>query len=1131
MASPTPHTPTSLTSTQSLDVLGFTQKWTPSMSASATVSINDQPHATSPPSSPDRSATGGSGVSKVGEVSEGWKQITAKWRRPNIGEGSSGGSARGTFTNGNNLVFFLIDVDDQATSPILPNCPHDVSSTPNGEANNSIVTKIKNKFINNEVPVLKLYGVTEEGHSVLCHVHGFFPYLYAQCPPQCEDTQLLAMALEKHLAEAPSGRGLEKKIVSVEKTQKMSLLHYHPEGVSPFFKISVAVHKLVATTRTAIEQGKVVIGDSRVPDMPYEANIPFGLRFMIDTDVTGCSWIELPKHLFSVRSQPGGARAVSHCQIEVDVHYTDMIPHAPDGEWSKIPRLRILSTDIECITIEGKGFPKPTNDPVIQISAVLTQQGSPDPPTKMIFTLDECAPIPGAVVLWFSDEKVMLSMFAHFIRVWDPDVITGYNVVNFDLDYLVSRSHVLKVPEMRYLGRGVGVETRCKDVTFSSRAIGTHENKEFNIDGRLQLDVLECVRREYKLKSYTLNAVSAHFLKQQKEDVHYSIIGDLQRGTPETRRRIAVYCIKDAELPINLINKLMIMYNMVEMSRVTGTPINYLTTRGQQIKVTSQLLRKCRADGQYVMPSLKPKGGDGSVAYEGATVLEPIRGLYKAPIATLDFASLYPSIMMAHNLCFCSLVKGPTNGLSDEDITKSPTGDRFVKASVRKGILPQIVEELITARKRAKKEMEQATDELTKMVLNGRQLALKISANSVYGYTGATTGGQLPCLEVSTSITGYGREMIDHTKQMVESLITVANGYPSNAVVVYGDTDSVMIDFGFKGKADIGEAMRIGRDAAEKITATFIKPINLEFEKVFCPFLLMNKKRYAGLLYTKPDAYDKIDCKGIETVRRDFCLLVQQLVDTSLKKLLVEADEEGAKNYVKGVLADLLQNKIDMSLLVVSKSLGKDDYTTRLAHVELAKKLRQRDPATAPNIGDRVNYVIVKGAKGQPQYEKAEDPLYVLENGLPIDTEHYLDIIKNPIQRIFEGTMANPLLLFQGDHMRVKAGGMGGLGALSKFVKKSLQCLSCRTVITEGGLCKRCKEGKEAEVVIQRSLEIASKEKEFNELWTQCQRCQGSLHQEVICTSKDCPIYYRRVKSRKEIDALQTSMDRLDVEW
>ena len=203
-----------------------------------------------------------------------------------------------------------------------------------------------------------------------------------------------------------------------------------------------------------------------------------------------------------------------------------------------------------------------------------------------------------------------------------------------------------KTPALRSfsdLGRIKGVRAVMKETTFSSSAYGKRENIETTINGRVIFDVLPYMYRNHKLSSYSLNSVSAEFLGQQKEDVHHSIISDLQMGSDADRRRLAVYCLKDAYLPTQLLNKLSVIVNYIEMARVTGVPLNYLLTRGQQIKVFSMILRKTGKVG-LVIPNVAKHGGDDST-YEGATVIEPKKAYYEVPIATLDFASLYPSIM------------------------------------------------------------------------------------------------------------------------------------------------------------------------------------------------------------------------------------------------------------------------------------------------------------------------------------------------------------------------------------------------------------------------------------------------------------------------------------------------------
>ena len=335
----------------------------------------------------------------------------------------------------------------------------------------------------------------------------------------------------------------------------------------------------------------------------------------------------------------------------------------------------------------------------------------------------------------------------------------------------------------------------------------------------------QAIQREHKLSSYSLNSVSSNFLGEQKEDVHHSQIYDLQwdHGNDQTRRRLAIYCLKDAYLPQRLLDKLKFLYNYLEMARVTGIPFSFLLSRGQSIKVRlsslelkkktsffssvhsyirlhchsglpqvmSQLLRKAQQRKMLIpnMQRQQQSQNDRGVAYEGASVLDAKVGYYEHPVATLDFASLYPSVMMAHNICYCTLVSKPeAEKMGLDKAVKSPTGDYFVKSHIRQGILPEILTELLGARKTAKADLKTAEDPIDKAVLNGRQLALKVSANSVYGFTGAVVG-QLPCLEISSSVTAYGRDMIKHTENMVTQHFNKQNGYPANAEVIYGDTD------------------------------------------------------------------------------------------------------------------------------------------------------------------------------------------------------------------------------------------------------------------------------------------------------------------------------------------------------
>nr|BAJ78737.1 DNA polymerase delta catalytic subunit [Thermobia domestica] len=984
------------------------------------------------------------------------------------------------------------------------------------------------------VPIMRMYGVTMEGNSVCCHVHGFSPYFFVQVPENFTDNHCLPFktALNKAILDDMRSNkdGVTEAVLAVELQKKENIYGYRGGQKVPFLKVTVALPRLIAPAKRLLEKEVVYAALGTYNYQAFESNVDFDIRFMVDTNVVGCSWVELPPGKWRMRSKNNSSVPLtSRCQIEVDVSWEDFISHPPEGEWAKVAPFRILSFDIECAGRKGI-FPEPNHDPVIQIANMVVKQGSPEPFVRNVFTLDTCSPIVGCQVLSFSKENEMLEKWADFVRELDPDIFTGYNINNFDLPYLLNRAKHLSVKNFHYLGRIKDIRSVVKEQVLQSKQLGRRENKSINTEGRVPFDLLLVLVRDYKLRSYTLNAVSFHFLQEQKEDVHHSVISDLQHGNSQTRRRLAVYCLKDAYLPLRLMDKLMCLINYMEMARVTGVPLSSLLTRGQQIKVVSQLLRKAR-EKDFVIPTYS--GTTQEEQYEGATVIEPKKGYYDIPIATLDFSSLYPSIMMAHNLCYTSLLQPGMKeklGLTPDQYTRTPAGNFFIKPSVRKGLLPEILENLLAARKKAKADLKNETDPLRRKVLDGRQLALKISANSVYGFTGAQVG-KLPCLEISGSVTAYGRTMIEQTKQEVEQRYCVANGYPHDAVVIYGDTDSVMIKFGIK---TLEEAMELGKEAAEYVSSKFIKPIKLEFEKVYFPYLLISKKRYAGLYFTKTDTYDKMDCKGLETVRRDNCPLVANMMNTCLQKMLINRDPDGALAYAKQVIADLLCNRIDISQLVVTKELTKSDYAAKQAHVELANKMKKRDPGTAPKLGDRVPYVLIAAAKGTPAYQKAEDPIYVLENNIPIDSSYYLENqLSKPLIRIFEpllGDKAESLLL-RGDHTRTKAVVTSRVGALSAFTRRKETCIGCKSVLPGDGdtaVCKHCLPN-EAKLYQQELNRLCELENRFARLWTQCQRCQGSLHEEVLCTSRDCPIFYMRKKVQMDLSSQDKVLQRFGV--
>jgi DNA polymerase delta subunit 1 len=973
-----------------------------------------------------------------------------------------------------------------------------------------------------DVAVIDLHGIDMAGHSVACHCHNFEPYFYMSIPESFTASNINLLKTRFNEILGPATRTSDiPSVRRIEFVDRRNIMYYHSAPTERFLKVTTQLPKLVASCRRILEDGTLSV-PSAAPGwqcQTFESNVDFVLRFMIDRHITGCSWVTLPKGTFDLRL---GKDKRTRAQLELDVNYESIIPHDPDGQWMAIPPLRILSFDIE-VGGEPDHFPTSDRDPVIQICAYLQILGERDPMFSVAFVLGTCSPLVGTSLFQFDTERSLLSAWHQFFRYVDPDIVTGYNIGNFDWPYLVERASVISCKEFSELSRYVGEYCESKESTKQSNLLGRREGKEVEMPGVITFDMLIAVQMDYKLRSYTLNAVSAHFLGDQKEDVHFSMISTLQRGSPQDRHRLAIYCVKDAYLPLQLMQKLMSVMTSLELARVCHVPIAYVLNRGQQARVFSQLL--CKAgERKMIVPAVKGTKSDDQ--YQGATVIDPRAGYYRTPIPTLDFASLYPSIMIAHNICFSTLLRPGDRSAPEFEL--SPNQVRFVTASVFPGVLPQILGELLSARKATRAQMATEKDPAMLNVLNCRQLAIKVSANSVYGFSGATTG-KLPCLDVSESVTAYGRAMIDMTKSIVESRYTIANGFAHDASVIYGDTDSVMVNF---GDIPLGDAIDLGKDAADFVSRSFPPPIHLEFEKAYQPYLLISKKHYAGLKHTSATGHGVIDAKGIETVRRDNCRLVQNVLQKVLNMLLIQQNVDGAIQFVKSVVSDLLADRIDLSFLVISKALSKKEYKAKQTHVELAERMARRDPGRAPRLGDRIAYVIVATGKSSRAYEKSEDPLFVLENGLQIDTKYYLENqLKKPLLRLFTPIMGESrvLGLLEGEHTRhVKRAPMR-TGSLMGFVQVMESCICGKAGVKAGEapVCGQCRT-RVTEVYQEKLRMFQWAEEQHSRLWTQCQRCQKSILSGNICTACDCPIFYRRKKAQLDLEDAHKALRRFD---
>ncbi|WUR02821.1 DNA polymerase delta catalytic subunit (DPOD) [Vairimorpha necatrix] len=961
---------------------------------------------------------------------------------------------------------------------------------------------IDSSGLNTGEPIIKIFGTTKDGKPIQVLVRDFLPYLYIQ---PVGDLNIY----EDQIKQAIDKLNLKGRLVQVDTAMKYPLYGYS-EKKSLFFKLTFNTPAVFYQLKTLLEEG-IRIGNNNVRFKLFESNFPFVLRFMVDMNIVGMQYLKI-KHYNTLTETP----------LVLSCSYKDVIPLEIKGEFVKLPRFKILSIDIETVSLDKISFPISSKDPIIQIGNTVSYSDEHDKIEQTIFCLKDTAPIPGAQVKSFKTEKDLLISWREYFLKEDPDIILGYNLKQFDIPYILDRGEIFFIEDFAKLGR-TDKNSKVKNTVFSSRQIGNLNTTEIDIEGRIIFDLMQIIRREHKLRSYSLNSVSLHFLQEQKEDVPHHSMHDLQEGTRDTRKRIASYCLKDTLLPLRLFNKLNMLINFTELSRVTGVPVDYFSSRGVSIKVLT-LIYRAAAQNDYLVPVLNVSENEST--FEGGFVMDPLRGFYPQPIAVLDFSSLYPSIMISRNLCYSTLLT--KEQYEKYGGIKTPTNNYFADVKLREGLLPKVLTNLLASRKATKKEMNLEEDPVIKSCLSARQLAIKTCANSIYGFTGASIG-KLPCIEISQSTTSFGREMIAFTKNIIETTYSKSKGFSHDTEVIYGDTDSVMINF---RESDMKKVFEMAKEIADYVTTKFIKPVALEFEKVYYPYLLINKKRYAGLIYTNPDKSSKIDTKGIETVRRDNCNLVKEVIETCLNKILFEKDVEGAKSYVKKIVQDLYQGKIDLSQLVISKAITKsgEKYASKQAHVELAEKMKKRGDESAGALGNRVGYIMVEKGKKVAGYDKAEDPVYVLENNLPIDTEYYIDQqLAKPLHRLFEPIVDNVSELLKGEHTRVVSNIVKVKGPMNAFLQTKTTCISCKTSGTI--LCKNCRPDFYKHLV-KLQTEIENKKVVYNECWTECQRCQGSLQDEILCANRDCPIFYMRTRVKKELLPLSDKLKQLrDLEW
>ena len=516
-------------------------------------------------------------------------------------------------------------------------------------------------------------------------------------------------------------------------------------------------------------------------------------------------------------------------------------------------------------------------------------------------------------------EKEIISMFTETVLREDPDVITGYNIENYDIRKIIERAKVNKMQDMLTWGRDLSVPRLISD-------------RFWRIKGRLVVDAWWAAKRELRPKQETLNAVSMQVLGEQKLDVDPKYMDDEWKNDSA---KVIKYCYKDAELALRILLAVGTVRKGMDLAAVSKLPVEDVLTSGTSTLVDSILIRAADREKIGVPANGRMSRTD---QIEGGYVHTMNPGLYHW-VCVLDFKSMYPSLIIAKNICFTTL--------SGDGEIVSPDGVRYMSKERRHGLLPRILADLMKERDSIKKRMKSAKDAHEHDYLNGLQGAVKVLMNTFYGVF-ASSFYRFTDKQIGSSITAFARWTV---KTIIGEL--EAEGYK----VIYSDTDSVFVEspeHNLEGSVEFGNRMA---DKYSKDGGT------LEFEKILEPlFSHGKKKRYVGRMVW-PEATDELFIRGYEIRRSDSFDLQSDLLMNLFNYILDENNEDALK-MVRTTIQKVLKGDVPASDLVISRTCkGLDAYENpdRQANIQAAKKLMAMGYEFIP--GMKVSWIVTDSSK------------------------------------------------------------------------------------------------------------------------------------------------------------------------
>ncbi|GFT37342.1 DNA polymerase alpha catalytic subunit [Trichonephila clavipes] len=596
-------------------------------------------------------------------------------------------------------------------------------------------------------------------------------------------------------------------------------------------------------------------------------------------------------------------------------------------------------------------------------------------------------------------ERSLLIYFLAKIQKMDPDILVGHDILGFDLDILLHRLVVLKIPNWSRIGRLK--RTGMPRLNIAQAGIA----EKSATCGRLLCDIKISSKELLNCKSYDLDELSKHILNKKFSEIPPECVHALFSSSRELLTLLDHGMIR-SELILRICCELNVLPLALQITNIAGCIMSHTLLGGRSERNEYLLLHAFHAKNFIYPPKyqgkkhqvssedgeqtqLSTKKGRKKPAYEGGLVLEPKKGFYDKFILLMDFNSLYPSIIQEYNICFTTIPRVPAS--QEEEVIEVPLPD----AGLEPGILPAEIRKLVESRRQVKQMMK--GNDVTKdryAQYDIRQRALKLTANSMYGCLGFTHS-RFYAKSLAALITRKGREILLKTKELVEKM---------GLDVIYGDTDSIMIN---TNQTEMDDVMQLGNKVKAEINKLY-RLLEIDIDGVYKPMLLLKKKKYAALsltLLSNGQVVTKEEMKGLDIVRRDWSQIAKDAGQYIIKEILSNKSKDEIVDNIHSHLISLgeavSQGKKPLTDYIIYKQLTKnpEDYSNHknLPHVMVALRLNSK-AGKKLKMGDTVSYIICLDGSDLPATQRAYHP-DELKNSeiLKIDVLYYLTQQIHPV--------------------------------------------------------------------------------------------------------------------------------------